>query len=162
MGAGMSAFNVTMDGEYVIGLLTGMAGGLHGAIAAQLTASAEVVKEAMRERAPIGVGGEKGLKGSIGVVTDPVTLTAEIKPSMRYADAVETGSRPHWPPHGPDSSLAAWAKLKGLNVYAVARSISVKGTKPHPYIQPTFDDTKEEVGKTFNAGLALFLRSFAG
>lgn len=152
-------FNVTMDGEYVIGLLTGLAGGMHDAIVAQLTASGEVVKEAMRERAPIGVGGEKGLKGSIGVTTDPVLMTAEIKPSMRYADAVETGSRPHWPPHGPDSSLAAWAKLKGLNVYAVAASIAKKGTKAHPYIVPTYDETKEEVGKGFNAGLGLFLQS---
>lgn len=155
----MSAFAVTMNGEYVIGLLTGVAGGLPGAIIKQLTASGEVVKEVMRERAPIGVGGEDGLKGSIGVTVDPALMTAEIKPSAPYADAVETGSRPHWPPSAPGSSLAAWAKLKGLNVYAVAASIAKKGTKAHPYIVPTYDETKEGVGESFNAGLGLFLKS---
>jgi hypothetical protein len=111
-----------MDGEDVVALLGALSSGLRPAIVKQLTVVSEIVKTAMQARAPEGVGGDKGLRGSIGYVLDPIALTSEIKPTATYTDAVETGSKPHWAPHGPDSSLAAWAKLKGINVYALAAS----------------------------------------
>ena len=42
--------------------------------------------------------------------------------------SVEHGAKPHWPPWGPGSALAAWANAKGIHPFLVARAISRKGT----------------------------------
>jgi hypothetical protein len=153
----MPAFSAVMNGQDVIDAFLRVSAGMRADIVKELEVASSLVTAVMRENAPVGVGGEEGLKGSIGFVVNPVTLTSEIKPTAPYADAVETGSRPHWPPHGPDSALAAWTKLKGLNVYAVAASIARKGTKPHPFIEPTFLETEVPVLESFFTGISQFL-----
>ena len=53
-----------------------------------------------------------------------------------YAMAVHKGSRPHWTGvTDPNSSLRKWAIKKGLNPYAVQRSIALKGTRPNPFLE---------------------------
>jgi len=119
------------------------------------------VKEEVSSRAPEGVAGVngQGLKHNIDLNIDPKLMTAKIIPSdsIAYADAVETGSRPHRPPTDPDGALAQWCEMKGLNVYAVAKSIELRGTKPHPYIEPTYQATKERVGAMFTEGVTQYI-----
>lgn len=149
----------TMTGTDVVALFVAASGGLAPMLGAQLAASSEMVKLIMQAKAPVGVGGgASGLRGSIQVALDRTSLGSEIKPTVDYADAVETGTGPHYVPHGPDSALAAWAQLKGLNVYAVAASIAAKGTNPHPYIVPTYKETQVGVGDGFSLAVAGFLR----
>ncbi|WP_148667404.1 hypothetical protein [Arthrobacter sp. Hiyo1] len=135
--------------------------GLDSYINSWLHNASYFIKEEMSSRAPEGVGGVngQGLKHNIGIDIDPALRTAMIKPnnSIAYADAVETGSRPHRPPAGPDSSLAQWCEMKGLNVWAVAKSIELRGTKPHPYIEPTYQATKGPVAVMFSEGIAQYL-----
>ncbi len=144
---------ITMDVAAVVTLIGVTASELPGVILKQLAATSELTKQAMRERAPVGVGGENGLKGSIGFTINPARLSSEIKPKVPYADAVETGSKPHWVSAKPGSPLEQWARLKGLNVYAVQRSIATKGTKPHPYIVPTYQEVGPLVGAKFAQGI---------
>lgn len=146
--------NVTMHGQEVVDALSRASAGLHGAILEQLGIVSEAVAKVMREKAPVGVGGDKGLRGSIGFKVDPATLTSEIKPSVSYADAVETGSKPHFP---PVSALQAWADMHGINVWALAYSISKKGTQPHPYIKPTYDETAPVIPAVFHEGIGGYL-----
>ncbi|BAS17630.1 hypothetical protein AHiyo8_59330 [Arthrobacter sp. Hiyo8] len=47
--------------------------------------------------------------------------------------------------------------MKGLNVWAVAKSIELRGTKPHPYIEPTYQATKGPVAVMFSEGIAQYL-----
>lgn len=152
--------SIRMDGQVVVDMFAALSEGLHPALVAILGTTSVTTREAMKAQAPEGVGGDKGLRGSIDFVVDAPNLTSEIKPTVPYADAVETGSAPHYPPAGPDSSLAAWAKLKGLNVYAVAKNISKFGTKANPYIARTFDDVAPVVSEAFGAGIAAFLEPF--
>ncbi len=42
--------------------------------------------------------------------------------------SVEGGTRPHWPPWGPGTELAAWAERKGIPPFLVARAIAQRGT----------------------------------
>jgi hypothetical protein len=156
-----AVFSASMDGQGVIDLLTEITAGIRPAMVEQLTVVSEIVKTAMKLKAPEGVGGDNGLRGSIDYVLDTVALTSEVKPSAPYGDAVETGSKPHWPPAAPDSALAAWAKLKGINVYALAASIAKNGTRPHPYIVPTYDESGSVVGSTFVAGIKTYLEGFS-
>ncbi len=126
-----------------------------------LVEASNLVKEEMSSKAPEGVAGVngQGLKNNIGIEFKPAEMSAEIKPnsSIPYADAVETGSRPHMPPAGPDSALAQWCEMKGLNVWAVAKSIATKGTQPHPYIEPTYQSTKLPVAERFSLGVTQYL-----
>ncbi len=57
--------------------------------------------------------------------------------NVEYAVYVEKGTKPHFP---PVDALARWAKQRGVNPYVIARSISIKGTKPHPFLIPAGED----------------------
>lgn len=152
---------IEVNAAEVVAMLDIAASKLRPVIIEQLAVVSEIVKEVMKLKASVGVGGDDGLRGSIGYLVDTANLVSEIKPAVAYADAVETGSKPHWAPHGPDSSLAAWCKLKGLNVFAVAASIAKKGTKPHPYIIPTYEETAPQVSTAFAAGIGTFVEGLA-
>lgn len=146
---------IVFDGASTISFLRKVTEGLPQAILDQLTAVSTVVAGVMREKASQGATGD--LKRSIRPVIDPELNTAVIKPSAPYGDAVETGSKPHWAPIGP---LIPWAEMHGINPYALRWSIAQKGTQPHPYIVPTYDQTAPQVPSMFAEGLkALFLEA---
>lgn len=150
---------IDVDAEGVVRMLEAGAVELRHGLLALLTESSELVKESERAHAPVGVGGDSGLKGSIGYTLIPETLASEIKPEADYAAAVETGSKPHWAPIEP---LKAWAELRGLNPYALRWSIAQKGTQPHPYVRPTYEEMAPIVGGTFAAGIASLIGSLSG
>ena len=62
-------------------------------------------------------------------------LAVNIRPMAKYAPFVEYGTRPHWT---SVRNLERWAKFRGINAYALQRSIAMHGTKPHPYEEKTF------------------------
>lgn len=88
----------------------------------------------MRIKAPVGVTGD--LRQT--VKWEVLGLTATIGPTAKHAEYVEKGTKPHWTSARPGSPLYKWAKLKGISPVAVQRSIARKGTKPHPFVEPTF------------------------
>lgn len=67
-------------------------------------------------------------------------LSVRIEPQAQYADYVEFGTRPHYPPIG---AITPWARIKGLNPYAVARGIAKHGTKAHPYEAKTAQEAEQ-------------------
>lgn len=154
-------YEIFMDTNGVPERLAATAMGLDSYINSWLHNASYLVKEAMKSRAPEGVAGlmGQGLKNNIGIDIDPALRTAVIKPndSIPYADAVETGSKPHMPNVDPNGALAQWCELKGLNLWAVAMTIKLKGTKPHPYIEPTYQATKGKVGELFSLGVKQYL-----
>lgn len=104
-----------------------------GALEASLFLEREV-----KEITPVGVHGEGGgLKGSIGA-REPEVLSDQVigrvGTSIAYAEPVELGTRPHFPPVRP---LVDWARVKlGLGPeeaeragMAIARKIAARGTK---------------------------------
>lgn len=162
MASSAPYYQIIMDTNGLPERLERMSMGLDSHLNSWLHNASYFVKEEMAARAPEGVAGAigQGLKNNIGVEIIPAAKTAEIKPNKNvssYADAVETGSRPHRPPAGPDSALAQWCEMKGLNVWAVAKSIERNGTKAHPYIEPTYQATKEKVAEMFSLGVKQYL-----
>lgn len=126
-----------------------------------LKESAETAKDLISANAPAGVAASmgQGIKNNIGISYDRKG-SAEIKPNSSvasYADAVETGSRPHRPPMGPNSALAQWCEMKGLNVWAVAKSIEKKGTKAHPYIEPAYRELQYTIPQKFSQGVSQYI-----
>ncbi len=57
-----------------------------------------------------------------------------LKSKQAYSGSVEYGTRPH---KVSGEVLKDWAKRRGLNPYAVAKSIAKKGTKANPFLKKT-------------------------
>ena len=108
----------------------------------------------MRINAPAGVGGGKGLRGSIRFFVEQSGLAGKVEPTAKYALPLEEGSRPHWVSVKEGSPLREWADLKGISPFAVQRSIAKKGTKPHPFVAPTSLTMTPRIYQLFNMGIS--------
>ena len=78
--------------------------------------------------------------------TGPLEVT--ISPRANYSETVHKGRRPGAPVSA--KSLEGWARRKGLNPYAVAKSIERKGTKANPFVARAVDDVKGQVNDEFD------------
>lgn len=110
------------------------------------------VQREMRMAANVAVTGD--LRRSVRYTFNAANLSAVIEPTAKYAAAVENGSRPHWPPYKAGTPLADWAKQKGMNAFLLARSISRKGTKAHPFVGPTYKRMRPMVQRDIERGVA--------
>lgn len=79
------------------------------------------------------------LSGSIAIEKKS-RFEATVGSDLIYAKAMEYGSQQNpWTP--PLDPIKKWAKRKGIPeefVFAIWKSISTKGIKPHPYLIPAF------------------------
>lgn len=160
-----SGFTIIMDAAQVETVLAKTALEFPSYVNSWLVETATLTKEEMESRAPVGVAGliGQGISHNIGTTYNSVEGTAFIGPTdqVPYADGVELGTSPHMPPTDPDGSLAQWCELHDLNVWAVAKSISRKGTKPHPFVQPTYEVVAPIVAERFTKGVTRFLEGRA-
>lgn len=103
---------------------------------ASIIAVIALVENAVKKEAPIGL--TKKLHNNWNRNFKPLegTLSSE----QPYASAVEYGTGPH-----PVSveEIGPWAISKGLNPYAVAKSISKKGTRANPFFQRALTNSEE-------------------
>jgi len=73
-------------------------------------------------------------------------LVAYVYTNLKYAPAVEYGSRPHFPPIAP---LSDWSRKKlGTDLgYVIARKISRVGTPAKPFMGPAAEEVREPYAK---------------
>lgn len=93
------------------------------------------VQREAKKRAPVGVGGGSGLRGSI--TTKLERLKGEAGTHLKYGIFVHEGTRPHFPPYkgAKGEPLRRWSRQKGIPPFLVARAISRKGTKAQPFLK---------------------------
>jgi hypothetical protein len=96
------------------------------------------ILEIQRTTTPLVPVSEGKLRGSI--FTEFGVLKGVLGFNSDYAVYVHEGTRPHFPPFGPGTSVNRWSSLHGINPFLVARAISIRGTKPQPFL-------KEGVGR---------------
>jgi HK97 gp10 family phage protein len=120
---------------------------------ATLTVEAEA-----KQMAPKATG---TLRRSITSAVKPISGTPAgiVSAPVRYAQAVEYGSKPHTPPLQP---VQRWAKRKGLPGGAVWMSIRKRGTKPHPFMEPAFTNNKESVIAMLHKALQMVVERMRG
>lgn len=99
---------------------------------------AEAIKGGAQERAPTGVSGGAGLRGSLGIEYYDKKTTAIIGSNLPYAAPQEFGTKPFWPPY-KSASFQRWAQLKGVNAFLVARAISRRGIRPRRFLRDSWD-----------------------
>lgn len=127
----------------------------HGQIA--LKKSTLLIERSAKMFAPASEG---TLRKSIKSTIKP--SRSKIAVGVKYGAAVHEGSRPHWPPFEPNSSLDRWARAKNIPTFLVAKAIARSGTKAQPFmdealdweehninqlIKKALDDTAEEIAK---------------
>lgn len=140
-------------------------------LAAATKESLVLMEREIKELTPIGAsGGGGGLRDSISA--RPVEklsgrVIGVVGTNITYAEAVEVGTRPHFPPIEP---LINWVRFK-LDVpweqapgvaYLVARKISRVGTKGQRMFKRGFESTRSEVVRIFNRASARILERIAG
>ena len=97
---------------------------------------------AEKQQAPFGVSGI--LRDNWRV--DMGRFTGRLYSLAKYATDVEKGTAPHFV---PVDEIAPWAKKKGLNPWAVAKSIAKKGTKANPFFARSINDATAGVNEEF-------------
>lgn len=89
-------------------------------------------------------------------------LQAVVSPNVNYAAAVHEGRDPGHPvPVQPGRGIHKWATKKGLNPYAVAKSVERKGTEGNPFMERAFEQGRGDVESEFNVALDRIVRGIA-
>lgn len=124
-------------------------------VRAGMVASSKIVEATQREMAPKFSG------TLIGSIASTITATsATIGPRAPYAQYVERGRGPGKPP--PVSAVEPWARAHGIDPFLLARAIGRRGTKPHPFVQPSLERNVSRIVAEFqNVGLRVVARMAA-
>lgn len=99
------------------------------------------IKSQVKANAPYGVS-PKHLRDVWDI--EMSRFAGSLKSGVNYGYSVETGTRPH---QVSAKALKQWAESKGLNPYAVAKSIAKKGTKANPFMQKTLGQVNDFADK---------------
>lgn len=107
-------------------------------------ASQLLVREA-RKNTPID---QSALRSNItaSVTAHGDEIKGVVGSNLKYAMAVEKGTRPHFP---PVYALEGWARRHGMVAFLVARAISKRGTKAHRMLENALEDNQRRVIQFF-------------
>lgn len=112
-----------------------------------LERAGKLITRIEKEEVPIGVSNQ--LRQSIAMRLMPNNVV--IAPHKNYAVSVHEGTPPHYVPvNNPRDPLRIWAIKKGLNPYAVQKSIAKKGTKPNKFVERTVKKAEGETRQIFS------------
>lgn len=126
------------------------------------------VEKEVRERTPLGTNGWLAMSIAMAEpVVTPVGVLGIVGTSLRYAEPVELGSKPHMPPILP---LVDWATVVlGLDgkdaeqaAWAIARKIAKKGTEGKFMFRDGFAASEDYIKRKFRQALSNIRNSLAG
>ena len=102
----------------------------------------------VKERTPSDRGRARNSYGNPEVDPSPIPKWVKIGSNLEYIEALEKGTRPHWP---PISALQPWARRHGIPAFLVARAISQRGTKAHHMMEEGIEATQGFFNKRMRA-----------
>jgi hypothetical protein len=73
---------------------------------------------------------------------------------VKYAAAIEFGSRPHWPPIDPIRQWCRRHKIDEKLAFVIARKISKVGTPAKPFLYPAFEQERPNFERLLRASFA--------
>jgi len=110
------------------------------------------IQDQAKQKAPFGTTGNlrNNWKIQMGRFEGKLSSGA-MNNGYNYALAVQFGTKPHMV---SGSSLSLWASRRGLNPYAVAKSIQRRGTKANPFFSESVESQKLKVEQEFEKALS--------
>jgi len=103
----------------------------------RLTEAGKIIVRAEAKEAPVRTG---NLRRQIQFKYKPIQVI--INPNAEYSKFVHDGTKPHWT---SVKNLQVWARSKGINPYALQKSIARKGMKANPFVDRAWKNTKSKV-----------------
>lgn len=97
-------------------------------------------------QAPFGVSGLLRDNWQIATGRFEGSLTSRVP----YGKFVHEGTLPHMP---PIDAITPWATKKGINPWALAKSIKKNGTKANPFLQRSVDNTEDAINTEFKTAM---------
>jgi hypothetical protein len=86
-------------------------------------------------------------------------FAGELKSGVKYGKAIEFGlPAGHYMPVKNNQVFKLWAERRGLNPYAVAKSIAKKGTKKQPFFQQSIDEATPVAQREFDKALEAIIK----
>ena len=86
-------------------------------------------------------------------------FAGELKSGVKYGYAIEYGlPAGHLMPVKNNQVFKLWANRRGLNPYAVAKSIAKKGTKAQPFFQKSIDEATPVAQREFDKAMDNILK----
>lgn len=86
-----------------------------------------------------------------------LTSGANSRGGFQYGVAVEEGTKPHFIPITNNPTFQLWALRRGLNPYAVSRSVAKKGTKANPFFKKSIDQQSANVNIEFDKAISAII-----
>lgn len=108
----------------------------------------------IEDDAPIGVSGDLAQNWAM-VVSD---MKGSLISGVAYGAYVESGTRPHFP---PISAITPWANQMGIPPWALAISISKKGTAANPFASRAIAAAGSGISHQFSIALNAILQELA-
>ncbi len=136
----------------------------HEEMAASLQEALLLLEREIKDGTPVGVHGAGGLRGSIthklrGEAVDAGRgVAGDVFSPLNYAESVELGTKPHFPPIAP---LQDWVEHKlGVDpnesaavAYLVARKIAKHGTKGAHMFEKGLSENSQQVVQILSAAV---------
>lgn len=114
-----------------------------------------IALENEKKEAPVGVSGY--LRKSIRMRLENGGLRAVIQPGLsekvEYAEVVHEGGKPRYVSVRKGSALRLWAERRGINPYALQKSIAKHGTKANKYVERASSNSEEKINQVFTTAL---------
>jgi hypothetical protein len=118
---------------------------------AKLSEVVNLLEAAIKKKAPYGAGPihlRDTIHGDVKAMTDRVT--GIVGTPAKYGEAVEFGTKPHFPPVGPiqfwvEKKLGYPAAEAASVAFLIARAISQRGTKGAHMFEHTWDEKEAQV-----------------
>ncbi len=125
--------------------------------------SLSAIRRSAVENSPVGISSQGGMKSKwkiqMGRFAGKLSNIATAKDGgYPYPTAIEFGTKPFWPNYKAGSSLADWAKAKGISPYLVARSISRKGIKGQFFFKKSIEENQDRVQKSFDTAFTNLIK----
>lgn len=105
---------------------------------------AYILEGKLKDKTPTGVTGQAHGGWSSSRKEDGIWVVSN---PYKWAEWLDTGTRPHTPPMAP---IKEWAEFRGLPWFPVWRGIMMRGTRAHPYIDQCIEETYAQVPVAFN------------
>lgn len=93
-------------------------------------------------------------------VKEGTSLSAEVGPTQPYGKEIEFGRK--LGTYVSPNALMGWAKRKGLNPYAVSKSIMKKGSPAQPFLFPAADSQLDNVLKIITQAVVNAFATISG
>ncbi|MFH0891337.1 MAG: hypothetical protein V1867_00990 [Candidatus Falkowbacteria bacterium] len=121
-----------------------------------LLEAGKVILANEKGESPVGVTAQLRLTIGLRLKSGSVIIS----PNKQYALSVHQGTRPHYVSvRDKRAPLRLWAIKKGINPYALQKSIMRKGTKANPFVDRTVQKSEWPVRRIFVGVLERIIKS---